>query len=211
VSVPKRVFVTAGHNRPFHRLLRLAEQLAHDPGIELFAQMGYAADAFPTLPGRPFLDKAAFERRIDWADVVITHAGAGAIYDARSVGHLPIVVPRRAALGEHINDHQWDMALALADAKFIRLLSEDDDLGQLVLESSRDRTRTAVQTALVDAVRQDLARRDAKSLHGLGVAQALLELIGRVRPGRLRSTLRGASQRPAGWQTGARGTRERSP
>lgn len=40
------------------------------------------------------------------ADVVITQAGPGSMVDAHDSGHLPVVVPRSAALHEVVDDHQ---------------------------------------------------------------------------------------------------------
>ncbi|MBA3867343.1 MAG: hypothetical protein H0X42_13545 [Solirubrobacterales bacterium] len=48
------------------------------------------------------------------ADVVITHAGVGSILCARSEGHVPLVVPRRHDLGEHVDEHQAELTRALA-------------------------------------------------------------------------------------------------
>ena len=182
MSSTKRVFVATGHNRPFHRLLGLVEPLARDPRIELFTQKGSAAEAFPGLPGLAFLDKAEFERRMDWADVIVTQAGAGAISDARRVGHLPIVVPRRAALGEHIDDHQWQMAEVLSQAKLVYLLRDGEDLGQLVwMHAGRRIARAATQMPLIEALRRDLSRHDSTPLRAQGVATAVRALLDRMR------------------------------
>jgi UDP-N-acetylglucosamine transferase subunit ALG13 len=40
------------------------------------------------------------------ADAIVCHGGPATIVEARDAGHLPIVVPRRASLGEHVDDHQ---------------------------------------------------------------------------------------------------------
>ena len=51
------------------------------------------------------------------ADKVVTHAGVGSILCADREGHVPLVVPRRHDLGEHVDDHQLELARALADAR----------------------------------------------------------------------------------------------
>ena len=40
------------------------------------------------------------------ADAVVAHAGIGTILGALELGKPTVVMPRRAALGEHRNDHQ---------------------------------------------------------------------------------------------------------
>ena len=44
------------------------------------------------------------------ADVVVAHAGVGAALAACEVGRCPVLVPRRSAHGEHIDDHQTQIA-----------------------------------------------------------------------------------------------------
>ena len=44
------------------------------------------------------------------ADVVVAHAGVGTALAAFEVGICPLLVPRRYALGEHVDDHQIQIA-----------------------------------------------------------------------------------------------------
>lgn len=48
------------------------------------------------------------------ADVVVAHAGTGIALMALENGKCPILVPRRARHGEHVDDHQMTIALDLA-------------------------------------------------------------------------------------------------
>ncbi len=48
------------------------------------------------------------------ADVVVAHAGTGIALMALENGKFPILVPRRAKHGEHVDDHQLTIALDLA-------------------------------------------------------------------------------------------------
>lgn len=47
------------------------------------------------------------------SDVVITHAGVGSILSALRAGRRPIVLPRRAELGEVVDDHQVQLTADL--------------------------------------------------------------------------------------------------
>ncbi len=49
------------------------------------------------------------------ARIVVGHAGPGTVLDARAAGRLPVVVPRRAALGEVVDDHQVAFGRWMAD------------------------------------------------------------------------------------------------
>jgi UDP-N-acetylglucosamine--N-acetylmuramyl-(pentapeptide) pyrophosphoryl-undecaprenol N-acetylglucosamine transferase len=41
---------------------------------------------------------------------VVTHAGAGTVLDLLRTGICPVVVPRRRARAEHVDDHQTELA-----------------------------------------------------------------------------------------------------
>jgi UDP-N-acetylglucosamine transferase subunit ALG13 len=45
--------------------------------------------------------------------VVVCHSGVGSALEALDAGHSPILVPRRRAHGEHIDDHQLQVAADL--------------------------------------------------------------------------------------------------
>jgi UDP-N-acetylglucosamine transferase subunit ALG13 len=53
---------------------------------------------------------------IDRADTVVSHAGAGSIICALSVGHTPVIVPRLSRFKEIVDDHQTDLARAFESA-----------------------------------------------------------------------------------------------
>jgi len=104
------IFATVGtHQQPFPRMLdalrtlddEIVLQYGHNPRPDGFAR------AEPFLPFETVLELIAE------ASNVITHAGVGSILCAREAGHVPIVVPRLAAKGEHVDDHQVELTRAL--------------------------------------------------------------------------------------------------
>jgi UDP-N-acetylglucosamine--N-acetylmuramyl-(pentapeptide) pyrophosphoryl-undecaprenol N-acetylglucosamine transferase len=64
------------------------------------------------LPGRVFteLKGDAFAAEAARADVVISHAGVGTLLGLLDMGIRPVLVPRRKASGEHVDDHQIQIA-----------------------------------------------------------------------------------------------------
>lgn len=60
--------------------------------------------------------------------VLVIHAGAGSIVTALRLGRRPIVVPRRAEYGEHVNDHQIELARQVARTGRILLVEDIADL-----------------------------------------------------------------------------------
>lgn len=81
------------------------------------------------LPGQVYeeLPASEFERLTAEADVVITHAGVGTVLGLLDRGIAPVVVPRRRARGEHVDDHQHQLVRLLAMAG-VGFAVEVDDL-----------------------------------------------------------------------------------
>ena len=111
-----RLFVTVGNARePFDRLLRLVDEAiaVSNLPVEGVCQHGTSSVRPRALATRPLLGRDEFEREMDRADAVVCHAGVGAVSAAIRRGHVPLVLPRRRALGEHVNDHQLELFDAL--------------------------------------------------------------------------------------------------
>jgi UDP-N-acetylglucosamine transferase subunit ALG13 len=105
------IFVTVGtHHQPFERLLSALDGLDSD---ELFVQFGPAKPPLGVARAEPYLPFNQMLECFAQADTVITHAGVGSILCARRAGHVPLVVPRRSDLGEHVDDHQAELTRGL--------------------------------------------------------------------------------------------------
>ncbi len=136
---PRRAVVSVGTQLgyPFTSLLTAVAPLLRDMDDVLF-QTG---DADVTSLGITGVESVAHDdlrQAIRDADVVITHAGVGAAITALEAGKHPILVPRRAALNEHIDDHQVQIARelsqrGLATLRYPQTLAFDD----LVAASNR--------------------------------------------------------------------------
>jgi UDP-N-acetylglucosamine transferase subunit ALG13 len=66
------------------------------------------------------------------ADVVVAHGGPATITQARGAGHVPVVVPRQRALGEHVDDHQVLFARRLGAAGVVHLAETEAALAAAV-------------------------------------------------------------------------------
>jgi len=110
------IFATVGTQGQFDRLIRTIDTWAGLRGrSDVFAQTGpsgYRADHIRT---EKFIDPAEFRRQVEAANLVISHAGMGSIITALELGKQIIVMPRKASLGEHRNDHQLATAKRFAE------------------------------------------------------------------------------------------------
>lgn len=98
---PLRVALSVGTLFPFPRLVeRLRAVLPGHAEVLLW-------QAEETVPPAELRD--AFRA----ADVVVVHAGVGAALEALDAGRRPLLVPRLRRFGEHVDDHQLQVAREL--------------------------------------------------------------------------------------------------
>ena len=104
------IFVTVGTQFPFQRLVSGVDAWAsrQSPRPNVFAQVGEHEGKLAAIDHEAFVDAVRCDQLIDQSDVVVAHAGVGTVLTALSTGRPVIVMPRRADLNEHRNDHQLD-------------------------------------------------------------------------------------------------------
>lgn len=115
-SAPVRRVVVSVGTQAGHPFLRLVERLAAilPPGCEVLWQTGSTDVTHLGIDGRARVPSAEMNRAMREADVVVAHAGTGVALAALEAGRLPVLVPRRAHRGEHVDDHQLMIALELS-------------------------------------------------------------------------------------------------
>ena len=110
----RRVLAIVGTKGPFPRLVTALAEVARASGWDIAVQ--YAGGELPPpLTGWAQLPRAELMAQLAAADALVCHAGSGTLREALAAGHRPIVVPRRMHRGEHVDDHQLDLATALGE------------------------------------------------------------------------------------------------
>lgn len=110
----RRLFVTLGTIRPYRFDALVDNVLAVVPrGTHISWQLGSTMRS--DLPGEvhEYVSTDEFDRLATEADLVISHAGAGSALRLLHLGVVPLLVPRRSARGEHVDDHQQQTAREL--------------------------------------------------------------------------------------------------
>jgi UDP-N-acetylglucosamine--N-acetylmuramyl-(pentapeptide) pyrophosphoryl-undecaprenol N-acetylglucosamine transferase len=111
-SLRRVVVVLGSWRQSFRRLVeRLVEILPAE--VETVWQTGHTDVSGLVDAPSPWLPARDLDALLRDSDLVITHAGMGASLDALSAGKLPVVVPREAAYGEQVDDHQTELAREL--------------------------------------------------------------------------------------------------
>jgi UDP-N-acetylglucosamine transferase subunit ALG13 len=108
------IFVSAGtHHDPFDRLMLAADRLAVELGEEVLVQRGASRMPLPHCRVVELAAPAEIESWMGGARVIVLHGGSSSFLQARALGRVPIVVPRRPEHGEHVDDHQVRFARSL--------------------------------------------------------------------------------------------------
>ncbi|UQA62379.1 glycosyltransferase [Polyangium aurulentum] len=120
-----RLFVTVGNALvPFDRLLGWVDEAIAALGepVSGICQHGPSRVRPRGLEAREGLSRGDFDAEMAGADAVVCHAGVGTLWSAIRAGHRPLVVPRRAGLGEIVNDHQLEIVDALVrEGRIVRI------------------------------------------------------------------------------------------
>lgn len=133
-------FVSVGNaKQPFRRLLDAVARLAPRLPQPVVVQHGHTPFACEHCQAVTFLGMGEFARRVAEAELLILHAGAGSVIHAIEAAKRPVVMPRRADLGEHVNNHQLE---------FARVLGET---GRVVVVETPERLEAAIAGALAAA------------------------------------------------------------
>lgn len=122
------VLVTVGTDfHKFDRLIGWVDRWFRDTGADrVRCIVQHGASAAPEhAEARDMLDHEELLRLMGEAAVVVTHAGASTIGEARRLGRLPVIVARDPGRGEIVDGHQIDFARRVA-AKGLVELCEDE-------------------------------------------------------------------------------------
>lgn len=119
-----------------HRFDRLVEWVDHwiaaqDRDIRCVAQVGTSKHSI-TGTSHALMSPIALSSAIAGAAAVVCHGGPGTIMDARRAGLNPIVVPRSARMGEHVDDHQERFARWMATHHELVVATEEAELHRLL-------------------------------------------------------------------------------
>ncbi|MGY3604070.1 MULTISPECIES: glycosyltransferase [unclassified Bradyrhizobium] len=152
------IFTTVGTQGRFDRLIRTVDEWAGAHGrADVFAQTGPSEYHAGHIRTERFIDATEFRERVEAADLVISHAGMGSIITALELGKRIIVMPRRASLGEHRNDHQLATAKRFAEqGRIIVAFTEQelvDRLDQLQVFHQTERLSAQASPRLISTIR----------------------------------------------------------
>ncbi len=127
------IFVTVGSQLPFDRLVRAMDSWsAAHPDEEIFAQIGAGGYLPENFPCERALKPDAFREKCAQASLIVSHAGIGNVLMSLELQKPLVLLPRRASLGEHRNDHQMATAHWLKEKRGIFIAFDEQELGAVI-------------------------------------------------------------------------------
>ena len=125
------IFVTVGSQKfQFNRLLKKIDELIESGDIkeEVFAQIGVSDYTPKNYNYKDFVTQDEFKEYMDKADLIITHAGTGAIVTALKKNKKVIAIPRLSEYGEHVDNHQIQLIDEFKEMNFIEPVYNIEEL-----------------------------------------------------------------------------------
>lgn len=133
------IFVVCGTQKfPLNRLLEAVDGAVENGVIEEEVVVQAGSSDYPLRHCRKlgYIDKDEFDDYIARCSLLITHSGIGTILTGKNY-HKPIIVfPRSRKYGEHVDDHQWQIAQEFAKRKMV-LLCRDQESMTVQIKKSR--------------------------------------------------------------------------
>jgi len=154
------VFVILGTTEfPFPRIVEWTEKAFQNNQYKV----GITVQAGTTEPSgniavKQWMSHEEFIRAIDSADIVITHAGSGAIVNAVKRHKYTICVPRLSKHKEHNDNHQTEIADAFTELGYIKVAYSYEKFQRLLAEKETLHYPEAGTGNLVDSIIEKIAK-----------------------------------------------------
>ncbi|MBI4173926.1 MAG: beta-1,4-galactosyltransferase [Candidatus Aenigmarchaeota archaeon] len=153
------IYVSVGtHREGFDRLVKAVDALAASGKLRgVLAQIGNSGYRPAHIKWFRFAASTEeIEKHFAAANLVITHAGAGAIINAIKEGKPTVVVPRYRKFHEHSDDHQLDICHELERTGRIVAVYDIERLGTAIQQALRLHAITKRKPKAVDIIEEFL-------------------------------------------------------
>lgn len=128
------IFVTVGTQLPFDRLIRAIDEIVPDlANEEVIAQTNNGNYKPLHIKVCDYICTGDFDKLMDRARLIISHAGTGTIISALMKKKPIIIMPRLAFLGEHRNEHQLATAMKMNELNYVHVAYDKKQLRDLLL------------------------------------------------------------------------------
>ncbi len=155
------IFITVGTQKfQFDRLIRQIDELIEQKKIteDVFAQIGNTEYLPRNYKYQRFLKQDEFDALMKQCSVAITHSGVATIMRALSNNKPVVVVPRLAKFGEHVDNHQLEIAVSFYEQNLVMMCTEIDEIIIVINEARNHKfgTYTSQRKGVLSTIREYL-------------------------------------------------------
>lgn len=127
------IFASVGTQLGFDRLIRTLDNWrAVRPEVDVVAQIGPGSYVPINMWSTRYLLSAQYDSMVEAASLLVSHAGVGSLLTACQWNKPIIMLPRRAELGEHRNNHQLEGAVRVFRQRGAHVAMDVDELVELL-------------------------------------------------------------------------------
>lgn len=151
------IFITVGTQKfPFDRLIRSADEFVGSGKISdsVIAQIGNSDYTPKKITYKRFLSTAEYDEWMRKCNIIIAHSGVATIIKGIQAGKKVIVVPRLKKYGEHIDDHQRQIADAFEELNLIAQCLDVNELPEMIemVKSHQFAKYQSRRTMMIDTI-----------------------------------------------------------
>ncbi len=139
ISMKKKIFLMVGSTYPFDRLVKQLDLLGKE--FEIFAQIGESALKPKNISFKKFLSYEEIQKKVSWANIIVTHAGVGTIIDCLKQKKQIILFPRLKRFGEAIDDHQIEICKVFEIKFGLKWAINEKEIEKLLEKSNNIKTK----------------------------------------------------------------------
>lgn len=150
------IYVSVGtHEQPFQRLLDAVAQAVEAAGdhryIVQYGVGSWSSGSHRVEKAVDYLTPEGVREALAWADIFVSQASPGNVFGALDAEVWPLVLGRRYAHGEHVDDHQVRFASVLEEMGLATDIGEAGSLTQKIADAALvdpDERRAAIADAM---------------------------------------------------------------
>ncbi|NDV08155.1 hypothetical protein GXW84_27295 [Rhodococcus sp. IEGM 248] len=136
------ILLTVGtHEQPFQRLISAVEEII-DSGRQNYCwKVQYGVGSFrehERVESVQYFSASEIAARFEWADIVISQASPGIVFNALERNAWPLVIGRQKQYGEHVDDHQLDFASLADENGWATEIKRTSDIADHILKCSEN-------------------------------------------------------------------------
>jgi len=134
----KKIFISVGSRFSMDRLIMAVDNFLNiNSGYQAFAQTGNSHLNPNHIIIKPWLCDQQFRQEVEECDIFISHAGMGNVLLAAELNKPIIIMPRKAELKEHINNHQLGTVQGLEGRESILVVNDEIELSSAISKLSK--------------------------------------------------------------------------